>query len=145
MKKIDLNQLTKTDNLLKFLAQNQGVDFLTYNFQDQESLIKLNFKNLKRKVEELSFQIKAFQRLIRIVPSNDSEIALALMRKGVHSALQIAAMTRRDFMANCKHTLDSELADTIYQNALAKRSQILVQHMNKLQNNEPHIVSAKFN
>ena len=137
-------QLANTDSLLKFLDQNQEVDFLTYKLNDEVSLNQLNFKNLEDKKEEITFQVKAFQRLIRIIPENDKKTALTLMSKGIHSALQIAAMTRKDFLSRCDGTLSKELTDKIYRNALAKRSAILVQYMNKMQNNEPHINSAKF-
>ena len=133
-----------TDSLMLFLKQNQSIDFLTFNLQDEDNLIKLNFKNLESQQIEIIFQIKAYQRLIRIIPENDTEIALTLMQQGIHSSLQIAAMTRKDFMKKCLGVLDEELADTIYHNALAKRSAILVQYMNLLQNREPHISSARF-
>ena len=133
-----------TDSLVLFLKQNQSIDFLTFNLQDEDNLIKLNFKNLESQQIEIIFQIKAYQRLIRIIPENDTEIALTLMQQGIHSALQIAAMTRKDFMKKCLGVLDEKLADTIYHNALAKRSTIVVQYMNLLQNREPHISSARF-
>lgn len=136
--------LANTDDLIKFLGQNKDVDFLVFDLQDEENLAKLNFTNFKRKQDEINFLIKAFQRLIRIIPENDRETALTLMRLGIHSALQIAAMTRKDFMKKCLGTLEESLADTIYRNALAKRSAILVQYMNMLQNREPHISAARF-
>lgn len=136
-----------TEHLTKFLGQNKGVDFLLMNFLDEENINTLDFKNLKRKKTEVIFQIKALQRLIRIIPENNQEVALSLMQAGIHSALQIAAMTRKDFMGKCSALLNDnhELSDAIYNNALAKRSTILVQYMNLLQNGEPHISSARFN
>lgn len=135
-----------TDYLIKFLDQNQDVDFLVFDFRDEESLGKLNFKGLTKKRTELVFQAKAFQRLIRIIPEQNREVALFLMKEGIHSALQIAAMTRKDFMGKFARTIrdDDKLADAIYKRALEKRSVILIQHMNILQNEEPHISSARF-
>lgn len=138
-------ELASTDNLLKFLEQNTGVDFVSFNLLDEEKLASLNFKNLKRKLAEVTFQLKAYQRLLRIIPEHDHAIAISLMQQGLHSALQIAAMTRRDFLSRCKGVLDEKQADAIYQNALTKRSSILVQYMNTMQNKEPHITSARFN
>lgn len=136
-----------TENLIKFIHQNDGVDFLLFNLQSEENISVLNFKNLKRKQAEVIFQIKALQRLIRIIPDNDQEVALSLMQAGIHSALQIAAMTRKDFMRRCAGLFNDneKLSDAIYKNALAKRSAILIQYMNLLQNGEPHISSARFN
>jgi hypothetical protein len=137
--------LAKTDDLIKFLGQNRDVDFRVFDLQDEENLGRLNFTNFKRKLDEINFLIKAYQRLIRIIPDNDQQTALSLMRLGIHSSLQIAAMTRKDFMKKCLVALEESLADTIYHNALAKRSAILVQYMNMLQNREPHISAARFN
>lgn len=136
-----------TEHLIKFLDQNKGVDFLLMNLQDEENINALNFKNLKRKQAEIIVQIKALQRLIRIIPENDQAVALSLMQAGIHSALQIAAMTRKDFMGKCSVLLsdNDDLSDAIYKNALAKRSAILIQYMNLLQNGEPHMASARFN
>ena len=136
-----------TEHLIKFLDQNEGVDFLLMNFQDEDNISTLNFKNLKRKQAEIIVQIKGLQRLIRIIPENDLEVALSLMQAGIHSALQIAAMTRKEFMGKCAGLFDNndELSDAIYKNALAKRSAILIQYMNLLHNGEPHMASARFN
>lgn len=139
--------IINTDNLIKFLEQNQNVDFLVFNLQDEENVSRLNFKNFKRKQEEIIFQLKAFQRLLRIIPDNNFEAALLLMKAGIHSALQVAAMARKDFMRKCAGIFDdnAKLADVIYKNSLDKRSTILIQYMNMLQNGEPHISSARFN
>jgi hypothetical protein len=141
---INNEDIQNTDSLVELLKQNQSVDFLTMNLQDEENVNKLNFTNLTIKPTVIIFQIKAFQRLIRIIPESNPETALQLLRLGIHSALQIAAMTRKDYMNKCKGIIDEKLADTIYHNALAKRSTILVQYMNMLQNSEPHISSARF-
>lgn len=137
---------TNPDNLIKFLEQNQGVDFSIFNLRDEENVNKLNFKNLIKKKSEIVLQIMAFQRLIRIIPEKNQEVALALMQQGVNSALQIAAMTRKDFMGMCAGLFNDndKLADEMYKNAQEKRSTILIQYMNVLQNGEPHISSARF-
>jgi hypothetical protein len=135
-----------TIDLIEFLDQNQGVDFLVINLQDEESLSRLNFKNLIEKKTELVFLAQAFQRLLRIIPEKNQEAALSLMKEGIHSALQIAAMTRKDFMSRFADMFhdNGKLADVIYKNALEKRSVILIQYMNILQNREPHISAARF-
>lgn len=141
------DDVISTENLIKFLNQNQAVDFLIFNLQDEEIVSALNFKNLKRKQTEILFQIKAYQRLIRIIPEKNQDVALSLIQAGIHSALQIAAMTRKDFMTKCAGLFsgNDNLADVIYKNALEKRSVILIQYMNLLQNGEPHMSSARFN
>jgi len=134
------------EDLTKFLDQNKEVDFLNFNLQSDDAIDTLNFKSLTRKKEELISLIKAFQRLIRIIPEQNRDVALTLLGEGVHSGLQIAQMTRKEFMGKCATLLkDETLADTIYQNALKKRGVILLQYLDVYQNNEPHIKAAKFN
>lgn len=139
--------LMNTDLLTEFLDLNRGVDFQFFNLQDEAVINGLNFENLAEQKTELISLLKAFQRLIRIIPEKNRDAALALMKEGVHSALQIAAMTRRDFMGRFAGLFNDNgaLADAIYKNALKKRSMILIQYMNILQNGEPHISAARFN
>jgi hypothetical protein len=145
---VEINQETMNTSLLaQFLAQNSIVDFQFFNLQDEESINGLHFENLEAQKSELISLLKAFQRLLRIIPEKNKDAALALMKEGIHSALQIAAMTRKDFMGRCANLFDDDgkLADAIYKNALKKRSMILIQYMNMLQNAEPHISAARFN
>jgi hypothetical protein len=133
------------NNLVKFLDQNKASDFQKLNLQSEEGITSLNFKHLTKKKEELISLSKAFQRLIRIIPEQNREAALTLLTEGVHSALQIAKMTRKEFMGKFARLLnDEKLADAIYQNALKKRGIILLQYLDVYQNNEPHIKAALF-
>jgi hypothetical protein len=144
---INNQDLMNTGLLTQFLDQNRGVDFQFFNLQDEESINGLSFENLEEQKTELISLLKAFQRLIRIIPEKNRDAALVLMSEGVHSALQIAAMTRKAFMGRFASLFNDNgaLADAIYKNALKKRSMILIQYMNILQNKEPHISAARFN
>lgn len=133
------------DGLLRLLNQNKTIDPLLFDFQNEENLAQLDFTGMKKKQLKVMLSVKALQRLLRVIPDNDQELAISMMKIGLHSALQIAAMTRNDFLKKCVGLMEKELADSIYQNAKAKRSTILIQYMNALQNNEPHISAARFN
>lgn len=137
---------TNTELLKQFLDQNRGVDFQFFDLRDEVNINGLNFENLTDRKTELISLLKGFQRLVRIIPEKNRDAALLFMKQGVHSALQIAAMTRRDFMGTYAGLFNDngEMADAIYKNALKKRSMILVQYMNILQNGEPHISAARF-
>lgn len=139
-------EFMNVDDLMKFLEQNREVDILGINLQDEETINRLDFANVLEKKADIVSSAKAFQRLIRIIPAENQNVALSLLREGIHSALQIAAMTRKDFMGKCAKLLndDGKLAAAIYGSALEKRSALLVQYMNMLQNREPHISSARF-
>ena len=133
-------------DFVKFLDQNRSTDFLKANLLSDEVTSQLDFTSLTDKKDELISLAKAYQRLIRVVPEQNREVALTLLGEGVHSALQIAKMTRKDFMGKFVSLLkDEKLADTIYRNALKKRGVILLQYMDVYQNNEPHIKAARFN
>lgn len=144
---INNQDLMNTGLLKQFLDQNRNVDFQFFNLQDEESINWLSFENLEEQKTELISLLKAFQRLIRIIPERNRDAALSLMNEGVHSTLQIAAMTRKAFMGRFANLFNDNgaLADAIYKNALKKRSMILIQYMNILQNKEPHISAARFN
>jgi hypothetical protein len=132
-------------DFFKFLDQNCATDFLRVDLLADAVTSKLDFTSFAEKRDELLELAKAYQRVLRIVPEQDREVALALLAEGVHSALQIARMTRRDFLGKFAGVLgDEKLADTIYQNALKKRGVILLQYMDVYQNNEPHIKAARF-
>lgn len=133
------------DGLLRLLNQNKTIDPVLFDFQNEENLAQLDFTGMKKKQLKVMLSVKALQRLLRVIPDNDQELAISMMKIGLHSALQIAAMTRNDFLKKCVGLMEKELADSIYQNAKAKRSTILIQYMNALQNNEPHISAARFN
>ena len=144
-KKIDFSP-KNIEALTKFLEQNKGVDFTTFDLSTENGIEKLNFKNLIKKKQSLLPLIKAYQRLLRIVPDREKNTALVLLEEGVHSALQITSMTRKDFVAKFLQPFggNREFIEKIYHNALNKRSVLLIQYMNMLQNNEPHISAARF-
>ncbi len=128
------------------------------DLQDEKIVSKFNFENFGRKKNEIVFQLKAYQRMLRIMPTkkqsenskrleNNQLVASLLLQQGIHSALQIAAMTRKDFITLCVSVFgnDQNMATIMYQNAQEKRSAILVQYMSILQNGEPHINATRFN
>lgn len=132
-------------NLATFLDQNSATDFQHINLLSDEETAGLNFESFSDKKDEILELAKAYQRLLRIIPLGDREAALTLLRHEIHSALQIAKMTRKNFMGRFASLLkDEQLADAIYQNALKKRGVILLQYLDVYQNNEPHIKAARF-
>lgn len=132
-------------NFVRFLDQNGATDFQQVNLLSDEETASLNFESFSDKKDEILELAKGYQRLLRIIPRQDREAALTLLSHEIHSALQIAKMTRKDFMGRFAILLkDEQLADAIYQNALKKRGVILLQYLDVYQNNEPHIKAARF-
>ena len=143
---IDLSE-DSINNLKAFMEQNEGVNFKIFNLLNEVSMENLDWTGFEEGRSELSELLKGYQRLIRITPKEKEASAFLLLKNGLHSALQICTMTRKEFMKKISPEIpgDIKTAERIYANALEKRGVILLQYMNMLQNNEPHINAARFN
>jgi len=143
---IDVNE-TDIINLKSFLEQNRSIDFKKFNLLDEVNTANLNWSAFDDIREKLLAHLKGYQRLIRIIPEEKEEAAFLLLKNGIHSALQICSMSRKEYMNNVSTGFSGDLktAEKIYGNALEKRGIILLQYMNMLQKNEPHITAARFN
>lgn len=97
------------DGLLRLLNQNKTIDPVLFDFQNEENLAQLDFTGMKKKQLKVMLSVKALQRLLRVIPDNDQELAISMMKIGLHSALQIAAMTRNDFLKKCVGLMEKEL------------------------------------
>ena len=129
-------------NLFKqWLADHSNYDWLQMNWQDEAVLSPL----LGEEFATLFPLLKAYQRLLRIIPAGHEELALPLLAKGLHSAVQIASLTRQQFLKLTRDLIleQPEVMATIYRYAQLKRSQLVVQYMNILQNQEPHVRAAR--
>ena len=124
--------------------QNKKVDFKKINLDNEK-----DFKNIKcsetKDKKNLNNVLKAYQRLLRIVPDQDSDLIMDLLKVNIHSATQITGFTKRDFIKKHKKIFKGkeEIGNQLYDNALKKRSQLVVQYMDILQNNEPHVKASK--
>lgn len=133
--------------LERLLKQNQEIDFKLFHLQNKEKVLGLNWDDLPGNQDDIIFLLKAYQRLIRILPEQDSSTVIALLRENLHSAIQIASIPKLQFMKRYTKVFDGkkEVAETVYKNALQKRSQLMLQYMNVVQNNEPHIKATRLN
>ncbi|WP_299462919.1 hypothetical protein [uncultured Microscilla sp.] len=148
MNKIDFTKesFTKLD---RFMKQNAGLNLATANLKDAALLDGCNWNRLKRSREALITQLKAYQRLHKIVPEGNpaekDRVIKALLGKNIHSSLQIASMPRQRFIREYLPLFDGQEEQILetYQNALTQRSQVLLQYMHMLQSNEPHMGAAR--
>lgn len=140
----DLYEVKYVETLQKLIKQNSGFDYLYSDLSLASSLENINWKGFTKNRETLVVLLKAYQRLIRIIPEGETDIAFALLELQIHSAVQIASMTKKQFSITCAAIFKgkSELLDTVYKNAECKKSRILHRYMNVLQNNEPHVKAA---
>ncbi len=82
--------------------------------------------------------LAAYQRLLKISPQADQRILLALLKEGIQSALQVATIPRQQFLSKFKGLFNNEekTINQFYNNAQVIKTRILLQFMNRQQNQE---------
>lgn len=135
----------KTTSLEKVLSHNQEVDWRTYDLYSETKLSSLSWKGIGKQKAATIELLKGYQRLLRLVGTDNGPIAIGLLRKGVHSALQIAAMARTQFISEFKNLWpdSEESAEIVYQRALQVRSKLLLEYMKIKQNSYSPISNAR--
>lgn len=125
---------------------NETVDWRAFSFIDPTQLQTLNWREHQSQQAELLPLLKAYQRLLHILPPGEERRALPLLGAGLHSAIQIAGMPKPELSRRWAELFPGEdaLGEVFYQNALARRSYVLLQHINAVQSNEPHYRAARF-
>lgn len=90
--------------------------------------------------------LKAYQRLVRILPPGEERCAMPLLESGLHSAIQIAGIPRDEFARRWAALFPGEdaLGLAVHRAALSRRSELLLHHINEVQRNEPHYRAARF-
>ncbi|MTI29867.1 hypothetical protein [Xanthovirga aplysinae] len=133
------------DNLNKFLRQNKKLDLSTVNLLSAGKVDELNWKGLDQNRDRLLKELKAYQRLLRIIPDGSPKIIKALLSENIHSAIQIAAIPKQQFVSRYLDAFGKKhaLIEEAYKKAVAIRSQILIRHMDIIQNAEPHVNAVK--
>ena len=83
-------------NLLKqWLADHHDYDWLQMDWQEEAVLTPL----LGKESDTLLPLLKAYQRLLRIIPKEHQDLAVSLLERGLHSAVQIASFSKQQFLA----------------------------------------------
>jgi hypothetical protein len=111
---------------------------------DDAGLAALDWRELER--EALVPLVKAYQRLVRILPVGEERRALPLLESGLHSAIQIADIPRDEFARRWAALFPGEdaLGLAVHRAALSRRSALLLHHIDDVQRNEPHYRAARF-
>ncbi|GKX29625.1 hypothetical protein SH1V18_21050 [Vallitalea longa] len=137
----------KFKHLDQFFTKNPDICLRSMNLLDEKEVSTLCFDRLKKHKDELMNLLKAWQRLLKILPESQNEVTIIknLLNKNLHSAVQIASIPKKHFLKEYGHLFnDLEEANTMYQNAQMVRSQIAVKYMRLKQNQEPHIKATRF-
>ncbi len=134
-----------TEKLSKFLRQNKNMNLDTINLTKDDIVSKLNWKGLKNESEEILKQLKGYQRLYRVLEEDNTKLILALLKQNIHSAIQIGAMTQKQFINDYAKTFknDVECMKRAYQKAGTIRNQLVLRYMEYTQNREAHATQIK--
>lgn len=140
------NPIVNLKKLNTFLRKNKAVDLRQADLNHASNIDAYNWKSLEEDKESLLIQLKAYQRLLRVFPHDEIEptIAKALLKKGIHSALQIAGMSKQSFIKETVKEFrgNSELAGRVYQKAVICRKTVALNYLNQSQQSEPHARAA---
>ncbi|MEM7294032.1 MAG: hypothetical protein AAF420_11645 [Pseudomonadota bacterium] len=131
----------------KFLRQNKKLDMRKADFRKKARLKTYNLKGLEDNLAELQKILKAYQRMLRILPQDAEnskkmeKIARNLLKKGIHSATQIANQPRKKFIRENLDAFggDQEIAEKAYKMSMAVRKRILLEYIRRKQGAEPHV------
>lgn len=137
----------KTTSLEKILSQNRDIDWRSFDLYSDSTLASLSWKGIGKQKGATIDLLKGYQRLVRLLDSNDTSIAIPLLQQGIHSALQIAGMPQTQFFSQFGDlwTDSTESADAVYQRAVQVRSKLLLEYMKIKQNNHSGMVSPTSN
>jgi len=130
--------------LQRLIEANPSVDWRAIALHDTGALDALDWCELEP--EMVTPLLKAYQRLVRILPASEERRALALLESGLHSAVQIAAIPKDEFARRWAALFPREaaLGEAVHRSAIARRSTLLLHHINNVQSNEPHYRAARF-
>lgn len=125
-----------------FLQANPEFNLKHFNFFKKGALDQINWPEGVEK-ETLLRQIKAFQRLYRLI--DDHEVITKLYNEGLHSAYQIASMSPHRFVANYGDCFNNKAqAQGVYKKSLAIKSRAVNTYLAIAQQTKPHYRGRKF-
>ncbi|MEM9219072.1 MAG: hypothetical protein AAGD25_32660 [Cyanobacteria bacterium P01_F01_bin.150] len=127
-------------NLKAFLRKNKKFDFRTADLLHASSLDTYKWNGLEDHRESLIHQLKAYQRLLRVIPNGQEKLAQQLLQRGIQSSLQIASTPRKVFIQDNLKIFgnDRTLAQQVYKRAVAVRKVVVLQYMNRTQQTGSH-------
>jgi hypothetical protein len=140
---VNSESLSKLQHILE---ANKSVDWRAFSYDDPTLLAGLTWQNVEVERAALIPLLKAYQRLVRILPPREEPRALPLLESGLHSAIQIASLSRDEFARRWAALFPGEdaLGLAVHRAALSRRGELLLQHINNVQRNEPHYRAARF-
>jgi len=118
----------------KWIVQNKKIDLRTIRLNDTPSNDAINWKGLEDFQSEIIPQLKAYQRVSKILPEKNHQLILNLLQANIHSAIQVASMSKQNFISTYSHLFSSKkiTAEIFYNKALAIKTKLLLRHVQKI-------------
>nr|VFK12249.1 MAG: hypothetical protein BECKLPF1236B_GA0070989_10324 [Candidatus Kentron sp. LPFa] len=149
---MEKNITVDVKNLDAFLRKNKSLDLRKADLRHKPGIEACKWTGLEQEKGTLLPQLKAYQRLLRVLPDdsavpNTANIAKALLKKGIHSALQIAYTPKKTFIEDNSKIFagDADLAERVHRRAVACRKGVVLKYMHLSQGLEPHARAAGLN
>jgi len=132
--------------LMRVLDANKQVEWRTISFDDPTLLASLSWQAVEAERAALVPLLRAYQRVLRVLPAGEEHRALPMLEAGLHSAIQIADLARDEFLRRWGALFPGEdaLGLVVHRAALGRRGELLLHHINEVQRNEPHYRAARF-
>ena len=121
--------------LRALLSQNPALDPATANLVSGSALDALDWRGLSSRRDALVDELRAYQRLARLLPAPAPALIFALLAAGVRSAIQVATMSRAELERLLgPHTGgDARLCQQVQANAQAIRSRVALRYVRSCQ------------
>lgn len=128
------------------LEKNKEIDFRTADLLHAPNLEQYNWAGFEDEKESLIQQLKAYQRMLRVVPADREDLAKKLLKNGIQSSLQIASTPKKAFIQDHLKLFDNDeaIAEQVYIRAIALRKAVALQYIAQVQQSEPHIRMTGF-
>lgn len=136
-----MDETTAVTTLNAFLEKNKNVDFRIADLLHQGSIDALQWAGFEDKKDDLIDSLKAYQRMLRVVPPDRDDLAQKLLENGFQSSLQIANTPKKVFIKNTLELFDNNraIAENVYIRSIAIRKAIALQYIDRVQQTEAHV------
>ena len=128
------NQLGDLTFLEKWIKQNKKVDLQTVKLNDPASLETFKWTGLESEKDLVTKQLKAYQRIMNILPKKNHALAMSLLRENIHSAIQIASVPKQTWLDKYAKLFNRKSidAEAFYDAAVAIKSRLLLKHLQRI-------------
>lgn len=118
--------------LEKWFSQNKKINLRSVAIQSSSAT--MNWDGLEDYQSSIISELKAYQRVLKILPNKDHQLIMKLLQVGIYSAIQVASMSKQNFLTSHSHLFSGKkvTAEDFYNNALAIKNRLLLKHLQQI-------------